>query len=218
VKPPPFTYHRPQSVADALHLLDTLENPKLLAGGQSLMPMLNLRYVFPDHVIDLNRVDGLAGIREDGDDIEIGGTTRQRDIELSAVLGRKAPIFAEALRVVGHVQTRNRGTIGGSLCHLDPASELPTIALAYDARISVAGSRGNRTIPMREFIAGPMTPSIESNEIVTAIRFSPWTGRHGHAFEEFSRRHGDFAPGVDRACRSLHDANQAGGGRSRLDG
>src|SRR5579871_170687 len=113
MKPPPFSYHDPLSVADVVDLLARLENAKLLAGGQSLMPMLNMRFVLPDHVIDLNRVEGLSFIREVGDTLEIGGMTRQRDLEFSEVVGARLPLMAEAIRLVGHRQTRNRGTLGG---------------------------------------------------------------------------------------------------------
>ena len=113
MKPPPFSYHDPRTTADVVALLGTLDNAKLLAGGQSLMPMLNMRYVLPDHLIDLNRVDGLSFIRGNGDAIEIGAMTRQRDIEFSDLVRERCPLMHEAIRQVGHRQTRNRGTLGG---------------------------------------------------------------------------------------------------------
>src|SRR5689334_5938895 len=116
MKPPPFAYSSPTSIDDALRLLNGLENVKLLAGGQSLMPMLNLRLVLPDQIIDLNRIDELAFIREEEGEIILGAMTRQRSMERSELLARKLPLFAKALRHVGHIQTRNRGTLGGSLC------------------------------------------------------------------------------------------------------
>ncbi|MGA8952009.1 MAG: FAD binding domain-containing protein, partial [Xanthobacteraceae bacterium] len=118
MKPPAFSYHDPRSVADAVALLASLDNAKLLAGGQSLMPMLNMRYVLPDHVIDLNRVDGLSYIRESNGALEIGSMTRQRDIEFSELVRQRCPLMHEAIAQVGHRQTRNRATLGGSLCHL----------------------------------------------------------------------------------------------------
>src|SRR5512144_707914 len=138
MKPPPFRYHDPKTLAEAVHLIDTLENAKLLAGGQSLMPMLNMRFVLPDHIVDLNRIDELAYIRESAGVIEIGAMTRQRDLEFSDVVKAKCPLMHEALQHVGHRQTRNRGTIGGSLCHLDPSAELVSVAAAHDATIMVA--------------------------------------------------------------------------------
>src|SRR5947207_1105748 len=119
MKPPPFSYHDPRTVADAVGLLGRLDNAKLLAGGQSLMPMLNMRFVQPDHVIDTNRVEGLSFIRASGGALEIGAMTRQRELEFSDLVRRRCPLMHEAIRLVGHRQTRNRGTIGGSLCHLD---------------------------------------------------------------------------------------------------
>ena len=193
MKPPAFSYHDPRSVADAVALLARLDNAKLLAGGQSLMPMLNMRYVLPDHVIDLNRVDGLSYIREQDDALEIGAMTRQRDIEFSEVVRKRCPLMHEAIAQVGHRQTRNRGTLGGSLCHLDPAAELVTVAAALDAKVTVAGKSGARAIDFAAFPVAYMTPALEPDELLTGAIFPCWSERHGAAFVEFSRRHGDFA-------------------------
>ena len=193
MKPPPFQYHDPSTLAEAVALLGRLENAKLLAGGQSLMPMLNMRFVLPDHVIDLNRVAGLSYIKEAGGALEIGAMTRQRDIEFSDLVKTKCPLLYQAVMQIGHRQTRNRGTIGGSLCHLDPAAELPSVAAGMDATIVVAGANGSREIAFRDFPIGFMTPAIEPTEIVTAARFPLWPAGHKSAFVEFSRRHGDFA-------------------------
>jgi carbon-monoxide dehydrogenase medium subunit len=193
MKPPPFSYHDPRTVADAIGLLGRLENAKLLAGGQSLMPMLNMRYVLPDHVIDLNRVEGLSYIRETGGAIEIGAMTRQRELEFSDLIRTKLPLMQEAILQVGHRQTRNRGTIGGSLCHLDPAAELVTLGAGYDATVVAAGPQGEREIAFKDFPLAYMTPALEPKEILTAVRFTPWAAGHGYAFVEFARRHGDFA-------------------------
>jgi len=193
MKPPDFSYHDPRTTADVIGLLSTLENAKLLAGGQSLMPMLNMRFVLPDHVIDLNRVDGLSYIKERGDTFEIGAMTRQRDIEFSQAVKSKCPLMHEAITQVGHRQTRNRGTLGGSLCHLDPSAELVSVAAALDAKVSVAGKNGIRTIDFAEFPVAYMTPAIELDEMLTAVAFPCWGSRHGYAFVEFARRHGDFA-------------------------
>jgi carbon-monoxide dehydrogenase medium subunit len=193
MKPPPFHYHDPKTVSEAVALLGSLENAKLLAGGQSLMPMLNFRFVQPDHIIDLNRVDGLSYLRESGRTLEIGAMTRQRDLEFSDVVRARWPIMHEALLQVGHRQTRNRGTIGGSLCHLDPAAELVSLATGYDATVTVAGPKGRREVPFAQFPVAYMTPSIELNELVVGVRFPQWADKHGYAFIEFARRHGDFA-------------------------
>src|SRR5262245_21268677 len=193
MKPPPFQYHDPKTLAEAVGLLGKLDNAKLLAGGQSLMPMLNMRFVLPDHVVDLNRVAGLSYIKEVSDALEIGAMTRQRDIEFSDLVKVKCPLLHEAIMHIGHRQTRNRGTIGGSLCHLDPSAELVSVAAAHDATVVVAGANGEREIAFKDFPAGYLTPAIELNEIVTAVRIPLWPAGHRAAFIEFSRRHGDFA-------------------------
>ena len=193
MKPPPFRYHDPRTVSDVVALLATHDNARLLAGGQSLMPMLAMRYVLPDHVIDLNKVEGLAGIKERGAELSIGAMTRQRDLEFSDLIKTRCPLMHEAIRHVGHRQTRNRGTIGGSLCHLDPSAELVSVAAAHDASIHIAGPKGARTISFAEFPAGYMTPAIATDECVVAVDIPCWPAGHGYGFVEFSRRHGDFA-------------------------
>lgn len=193
MKPPPFTYHDPRSVPDALKLLASLDNAKVLAGGQSLMPMLNMRLVLPDHVVDINEIGGLAGIEIRGNDLFIGAMTRQRDLEFSPVVKEHCPLLHEALTNVGHRQTRNRGTFGGSLCHLDPAAEQPTVAMALDAQVLVESAKGKREIPIRDFCVGTMTTSIAADELMMGARLPLWPKGHGYAFVEFSRRHGDFA-------------------------
>jgi aerobic carbon-monoxide dehydrogenase medium subunit len=193
MKPPPFSYHDPRTVADAVALLARLDNAKLLAGGQSLMPMLNMRFVQPDHVIDLNRVEGLSFIREANGALEIGGMTRQRDLEFSDLVAARCPLMGEAIQLVGHRQTRNRGTLGGSLCHLDPSAELVSVAATLDATVTVQGPTGKREIAFADFPVAFMTPAIEPNELLIAVRFPVWPRDHGFAFVEFARRHGDFA-------------------------
>ena len=207
MKPPPFSYHDPKTVEETVGLLDRLENAKLLAGGQSLMPMLNFRFVQPDHIIDINRVEGLSYIREVNGALEFGAMTRQREIEFSDLVRARLPIMHEALQQVGHRQTRNRGTIGGSLCHLDPAAELVSLATGYDATVTVAGPKGRREIPFAQFPVAYMTPAIEPNELVIGVRFEPWSPRHSYAFIEFSRRHGDFAI---TSAAALIEADAAG--------
>ncbi len=193
MKPAPFTYHDPASAAEAVALLGRHEDAKLLAGGQSLMPMLNMRFVVADHVVDLNGVDGLAGITDTGDALEIGAMTRQRDLMRDATVGAKAPILPEALNWVGHFQTRNRGTIGGSLCHLDPAAELPCLMAAYDAVLTVEGPDGAREVPFAEWPFAYMIPNLGPDELLTKVKVPIWADGHGYGFAEFARRHGDFA-------------------------
>jgi len=193
MKPPPFSYHDPSTVADAVGLLVSHENAKILAGGQSLMPMLNMRFVLPDHVVDLNGVKELVYMRHRNGSLEMGAMTRQRDIEHSDEVRSLCPLMREAVMYVGHRQTRNRGTLGGSLCQLDPSAELVTVAMALDATIEVAGPKGTREIAIARFPQSYMTPAIDPTELVTGVRFPLWSRQHGYAFEEFARRHGDFA-------------------------
>ena len=193
MKPAPFFYHRPGTVAEAIDALSRLEDAKLLAGGQSLMPMMNFRYATPANVVDLNRVRELAGIAEDGDAVVIGAMTRQREIKDSPLVAARCPLLAEALHHVGHVQTRNRGTIGGSLAHLDPAAELPGVLLAHDAVLEVRGSVRARSVPMSQWTLGYMTPALEPDELLVRVRIPSWPPGHGFGFSEVARRHGDFA-------------------------
>ncbi|NKB21174.1 MAG: xanthine dehydrogenase family protein subunit M [Alphaproteobacteria bacterium] len=214
MKPPPFSYHDPSSVGEVISLLGSLENPKLLAGGQSLMPMLNMRYVMPDHVIDLNKVDGLSYINDEGGAISIGGMTRQRDLEYSDVIKAKCPLMHDALLQVGHRQTRNRGTIGGSLSHLDPAAELPAVCAAHDAVIVVQGPNGERDIPFADFPVAYMTPATEMDELLIGVKIQAWAEGHGYAFVEFARRHGDFA--ITSAAALLEVGSDGGITRASL--
>ena len=206
MKPPPFSYHDPATLEQAVELLATLDNAKPLAGGQSLMPMLNMRFVLPDHVVDLNGIAELAGVRVADDRLEIGAMTRQREIEFSPAVASACPILIEALHHVGHRQTRNRGTVGGSICHLDPAAELPTVACALDAVVEAIGPNGRREIAFADFPMGYMTPSLDLTELVTRISFPLWPREAGYSFQEFARRHGDFAI-VSAAAMLLVDAS-----------
>jgi aerobic carbon-monoxide dehydrogenase medium subunit len=193
MKPAPFDYHAPRQLEEAAELLARLPNAKILAGGQSLVPMMNFRYVIVDHLIDLGRVEDLRGIAVGKDRLRIGAMTRQRDLELSPLIARHLPLMAEALRHVGHRQTRNRGTIGGSLAHADPAAELPAVCAAYDAIVQVASAHGVRAVPFREFSTGYMATALAPDEMIVAIDIPLWRANAGYGFHEFARRHGDFA-------------------------
>jgi carbon-monoxide dehydrogenase medium subunit len=193
MKPGPFVYHDPTSVADVVTLLAQHEDAKLLAGGQSLMPMLNMRFVVPDHVIDLNGVADMSGVSDTGDALAIGAMTRQVELAGSEIIAAKLPILQEALSFVGHFQTRNRGTIGGSLCHLDPAAEMPTVMAACDAVLTVAGPGGTREVAFAEWPLAYMMANLAPDELLTQVRIPYWREPHGYAFAEFARRHGDFA-------------------------
>jgi aerobic carbon-monoxide dehydrogenase medium subunit len=193
MKPAPFDYHAPRQLKEAAELLASLPNAKILAGGQSLVPMMNFRYVIVDHLVDLGGLDELRGIAVSDGLIRIGAMTRQRDLEMSPEIAKHCPLMAEALRHVGHRQTRNRGTIGGSLAHADPAAELPAVCAAYDATLHVASIRGIRQIALREFGTGFMATALAPDEMIAAIDLPIWRLGHGHGFHEFARRQGDFA-------------------------
>ena len=193
MKPAPFKYHDPKTLSELVELMSNLEDAKILAGGQSLMPMMNMRYVTPEDVIDINGVTELDFIRLENDHLTIGSMTRQKDILSNQEIFDTAPIFKEALNHVGHIQTRSRGTIGGSLCHLDPSAEIPALASLYDASLTVVNRQGSREIPIDEWVLAYMMPSISEEEILTSISIPVWKNPHGYGFIEFARRHGDFA-------------------------
>lgn len=193
MKPAPFTYHDPRTVGEAFDLLASLENARVLAGGQSLMPMMNFRYAMPDHLIDLNRIGALSYLRCDDEALRCGAMTRQRDIEFSAEVRERLPILHEALAHVGHRQTRNRGTIGGSLCHLDPSAELVNVTTLLDGTLHIGSKRGVRNVSMAQFAVTYMTSALEPDEMLAGVTLPLPPPGSGHAFVEFARRHGDFA-------------------------
>jgi aerobic carbon-monoxide dehydrogenase medium subunit len=193
MKPAPFEYHAPRELKAAAALLASLPNAKILAGGQSLVPMLNFRYVMVDHLIDLGGVADLRGIAVSEGRLRIGAMTRQRDLETAPEIKQHCPLLAEALRHVGHRQTRNRGTIGGSLAHADPAAELPAVCAAYGALIHIASIRGLRQVAFPEFATGFMATALAPDEMIAAIDLPIWRQGHGYGFQEFARRRGDFA-------------------------
>jgi CO/xanthine dehydrogenase FAD-binding subunit len=193
VKPPPFSYSAPTSVPDAVALLveHADEEPRILAGGQSLVPLMNFRLAQPGHLIDLRRVAGLDTIRMDGDVLVIGAMVRQATAERSPEVAVAAPLVAEALGFVAHPPIRHSGTVVGSIAHADPAAELPAVALAMDAEMTAAGPRGERRIRASEFFQGPFTTALDPDELLTEVRLPAFPG--GHAFVEFARTHGNFA-------------------------
>lgn len=193
MKPAAFDYHRPDTLAGALECLAALDDARPLAGGQSLIPMMNFRFVTPEHVVDLNRIGELAAIEETVDGLRIGAMVRQRALERAPRVAARYPLMREALGHVGHVQTRNRGTLGGSLSHLDPAAELPAVLAAQDAVLEVRSTRGARRVPISEWNLGYMTPNLGDGELLCAVEMPAWPPGHGYAFEEVARRHGDFA-------------------------
>ena len=193
VKPPPFAYAAPTTVEEAVGLLTehAEAEPRVLAGGQSLIPLMNFRLAKPGYLVDLRNVAGLSGIRRDGDILVIGAMTRMSEVERSAEVAVAAPLLAEAIGLVAHAPVRNSGTMGGSLAHADPVAELPAVVLALDAELVAAGPGGTRTIPAAGFFQGPYSTALAPDEILTEIRLPVWPG--GHAFTEFSRIHANFA-------------------------
>jgi carbon-monoxide dehydrogenase medium subunit len=194
MKPPRFDYHAPGSLDEAVALLARYGGEaKVLAGGQSLMPMLNFRLARPAALVDLNRIPALAYVREDDGTVALGAMTRQRTIEFSADVARRLPLLVEATRWVGHLPIRSRGTIGGSLAHADPSAEYPAVLIALDGEVVAQGPRGRRTLRAAELFEGYLTTRLAADELLVEVRLPAMPAGAGWAFEEFARRHGDFA-------------------------
>lgn len=194
MKPVDFTLHRPSTLTEALHLLAEYgDDAKVLAGGQSLIPLLNFRLARPEHLIDLSEVRQLATLRRTRDEVISGAMVTYRHAELSLAVTDAVPLLAAALPHVAHRPVRARGTIGGSIAHADPAAELPAVVTALDATIVASSVRGTRTIPARQFFVSNLVTVLAADEILTEIRFPAAGPGAGAAFEEVSRRRGDFA-------------------------
>lgn len=195
MKPAPFDYHRPDTLEEALAILARSGgDAKALAGGQSLVPAMNFRLARPAVLVDLNRIASLAYLTESPDGwLRIGAMTRQRAAERSPAVARGAPLLFEALPWIAHPQIRNRGTVGGSLAHADPAAELPAVMVALDARFVLTGPSGARTVPAREFYTGLLSTALAPDELLTEVQVPPRPPGAGEAFVELARRHGDFA-------------------------
>lgn len=194
MKPAPFKYLAPTSRQEALDALRRYgADAKVLAGGQSLVPLLAMRLARPSILIDLNRVADLAFIKAARNSVTIGAMTRQHAAEFDPRLAARLPLVCDALRWVGHPQIRTRGTIGGSLAHADPSAELPAAFVALGARVVLQSTRGERVVDAAQFFAGYLTTILEPHELLTEVRVSPPPARAGWAFREVARRHGDFA-------------------------
>jgi CO/xanthine dehydrogenase FAD-binding subunit len=194
MKPPAFEYHAPSSLDEALALLhDFAPDAKPIAGGQSLVPMMNFRLVHPGRLIDLNGIAALSYIRVEAGELCIGAMTRHAQVEKSAVVRAGWPLFTEAMRHVAHVQIRNRGTLGGSLSHADPAAEMPAVVASLDGKLVVRNHKGTRTLAADEFFVGALTTSLEPDELLVEVRIPPLSPSAGCAFDELSRRRGDYA-------------------------
>ncbi|MBF8287849.1 MAG: FAD-binding PCMH-type protein [Candidatus Rokubacteria bacterium] len=194
MKPPKFDYHAPTTVEQALELLGRYGgDAKVLAGGQSLMPLLNFRLSRPAALVDLNRIPSLAYVREQDGQVRLGAMTRQRTIEFSPVVRERVPLLGEATRWVGHLPIRTRGTIGGSIAHADPAAEYPAVLTALEGEVVARGPKGERVVKAKDLFQTYLATSLTPDEILVEVRMPAMPAGAGYALEEFARRHGDFA-------------------------
>jgi CO/xanthine dehydrogenase FAD-binding subunit len=209
VKPVPFDYIRPQSIEETCALLTEDADTRVIAGGQSLVPMLAMRLARPTRLLDILRLPELAGIKQSGDSIVVGATTRQAAAERDPLIAAKLPLLAQVFAWVGHPATRRRGTIGGSVAHADPSAEIPLVALTLDADIIVRDAKNETTIKASEFFLGPMVTAIPQGALLTTIRFPVWPQqRVGTGFHEVNARHSDFAFVCAAAQIALDDAGR----------
>ena len=194
MKPAKFDYHTPVTIDDALAILERYQGEaRVLAGGQSLVPMMNFRLATPAAIIDLNRIPGLAKVEAINGMVSIGAMARQRQVEFAPLVAKELPLLTEALRWVGHLPTRTRGTIGGSIAHADPAAEIPMVLQALAGEVVARGPQGERRIAAPDLFLSPLTTALSPDEILTEVRFPVMPPEACHAIEEFSRRKGDFA-------------------------
>jgi len=211
MKLPAFEYACPATVAEAVTLLASRDEAKLLAGGQSLVPMMAFRIASPSLLVDLRKLSELRRIDVTKDGVRLGAMVRWRDIEDDARLDTAHPLLKAAIAHVAHYQIRNRGTVGGSVAHADPAAEMPGIAVACDAEIAVVGTAGSRVISADEFFIAPLITALAADEIIVDIRLPAWPAQRRWGFQEFSRRRGDFAMA---AAAVFYDVNEAGEARN----
>lgn len=219
MKPPVFEYHRARSVPDALDCLSRLDGDvKLLAGGQSLVPMLNFRLARPDHLVDLNGLAELDYVHASDAVIEIGAMTRHHRVATDAQIRAALPLLTEAAASIGHYAIRQRGTLGGSLAHADPAAQLPLIAVALDAALVCRSGAGQRAVPASDFFQSIMTTALEPREILIGARFPKLPPRTGWGFEIFNQRHGDFAIVAAVSLLTLDEAGRVSDMRVAVGG
>jgi len=192
--PAAFDYHAPTTLADALALMSRLgSDAKLLAGGHSLLPMMKLRFANPEHLIDLNRIDALRGIREDGNTVVVGAMTVENDLITSPILQARVPLLCEAARLIADPQVRSRGTIGGDIAHGDPGNDHPALAIALDATLVLVGPNGTRSVPADGFFLGTYMTQMAEDEILTELHFPALEAGAGCAYEKLKRKTGDWA-------------------------
>ena len=218
MKPPPFEYSAARSVEEAVDLLaEHGDEAKVLAGGQSLLPLLSLRLARPGVLVDINAVTELGHIK-DGSGLELGAMVRHRAAERSADVRAEAPLVSDALRLVGHAAIRSRGTIGGSLAHADPAAELPAVLLALDGEVVATSRRGSRTVAAADLFEGFLTTALEPDELLTTVRVPAWPAGAGWSFQEFSRRSGDFGVAGVACLLALDGSGRVGQARLAFSG
>jgi carbon-monoxide dehydrogenase medium subunit len=215
VKPPPFGYSRPESLDDALRLLGESGNDaKVLAGGQSLVPLLSMRLAAPRQLVDINRVSELAYVRVDENTVRVGALARQADVERDDRAAAVQPLLRQALRLVAHPTIRNRGTVVGSLAHADPAGELTAVLAVLGGTVRLASARGDRTVAAEQFFVGPLSTSAAADELVVEASFPARPPRNGSAFVEVSRRHGDYAICGVAVCVTVDEDGELQAGKA----
>ena len=206
--PPSFEYHRPSTVDEAIGLLSSLgSEAKILAGGHSLLPMMKLRFAQPEHLVDINRIPELKGVRVIGDDIVIGAMTSENAIIADPALNEKVPLLPEAAKLIADPIVRNRGTIGGDIAHGDPANDHPAIALACDAVMTIAGPEGIRQVAASDFFLGTYWTALEENDILTAITMKAFPSGAGYSYKKLKRKIGDWATAACAVVVSLSGGN-----------
>lgn len=219
MKPAPFEYAAPETLDEVVRLLgERGDDAKVIAGGQSLVPLLAFRLAAPEILVDVNRVPGLDGVALDGDTLTIGALARHRDVELFPGMRERCAMLADGVSLIGHVAIRNRGTVGGSIAHADSAAEWPSLVLALDGEVEARSVQGVRTIAGSELFESYFTTTLRPDEILTQVRLRLPVGRIGSAYTELARRHGDFAIAGAGALLSLTDAGTVGQGRVVLIG
>jgi len=202
--PPSFAYYAPGSVDDAIALLSQFgDAAKILAGGHSLLPMMKLRFAEPEHLVDLNNIDSLKGIREENGEIVIGSMTTENELIASALLQEKSPMLPEAARMIADPQVRNRGTIGGDISHGDPGNDHPALMLALDATFTLVGPKGSRQVAASDFFLGTFFTALEADEILTEIRLAPQTANTGASYQKLKRKTGDYATAAAAAVLGM---------------
>ncbi len=215
MKPPPFGYSRPESLDDAVRLLgESGSDAKVLAGGQSLVPLLSMRLAAPRQLVDINRVSELSYVRVDENTVRVGALARQADVERDDRAAAVQPLLRQALRLVAHPTIRNRGTVVGSLAHADPASELTAVLAVLGGAVRLASARGARTVPAEQFFLGPLSTSAAADELVVEASFPGRPPRNGSAFVEVSRRHGDYAICGVAVCVTVDEDGELQAGKA----